>query len=99
MGLSFEERGYVVALHEVDGLGPQQLPLLIKYFGSAEKAWRARGEELAGVGLRRDVVKHMLEKRRQLDPLLHLKTLAAMGVAVLTVFDDDYPKLLLEVKG
>lgn len=94
-----EERGYVVALHEVDGLGPQQLPILLKYFGSARKAWRASGEELARVGVRRDVVQHMLEKRRQLDPSLHLKTLAAMGVTVITVFDDDYPKLLAEVKG
>lgn len=94
-----EERAYFVALHEVDGLGQQRLPLLVKYFGSAQKAWRASAQALTEVGLGRDVIKRMLEKRRRLDPTLHLKTLAAMNVQVVTVMDSEYPKLLAEVKG
>ena len=99
MGLSTDERAYWVALHEIDGIGPQRFPLMLKYFGSAKAAWTAANKELLKIGLDAKLVGRISKQRRQVDPKTHLETLAKLGVRVVTTADQEYPELLRQVTG
>lgn len=93
------ERAHWVALHEVDGLGPQRLPILIKHFGSAKKAWGASRKELTDIHVPENIIAKLEQVRRRLDPVVHLTTLARLGVTVVTVEDTEYPQRLKEISG
>ncbi len=97
--LSSSDLPYFVALNEVDGIGPQRLNLMIKYFGSAKAAWGAPCADLLKIGLNSNLVERVQKKRRQVDPVVHLQSLGAMGVKVITFADSRYPKSLLQVEG
>lgn len=99
MRLAKNDRAYWLALHEVDGLGPQRFPLLIKYFGSAKAAWDASSKKLLKIGLNTDIVKKIKVHRSRVDPETHLKTLLRMGVKIVTSADKEYPEPLRQIKG
>ena len=62
-----------------------------------EEAWRASTSALAAAGLEQAVINELLGARGQIDPNEEWDRLKVAKIRMLTIRDDDYPKLLLEI--
>lgn len=92
-----EERVYWVAFSNFEGIGPQRLKLLIEYFGSAQKAWKASYLELEKIGLPEKLVREFCTFREKFLPHEYFNTLKEKGITVLTLQDANYPQLLKQI--
>lgn len=88
---------YLLALHSTDGLGPVRLKGVLDYFGSPENAWNAPLAEFIPLGIPKNVLEKLKEKRKTLDPISYYQKIIKSGVKVLSLFDEGYPKLLKEI--
>jgi len=97
--MDFEEKKYWVAFNVFDGIGPLRFKLLLNYFGTAEKAFNAAEEKLMEVGLGEGLVKRFIEFRKTFDFDGYFQKLEKLGIGVLCVDEEGYPKLLKEVQS
>lgn len=88
---------YLLALHSIDGLGPIRLRAVLDYFKDPKLAWEANEEELLKLGIFRNVVNRLKETRKKLEPETFAKKISDSGIKWITVFDEDYPKLLAQI--
>lgn len=88
---------YLLALHSIDGLGPIRLKAVLKHFHDPKLAWEANGEEFLKLGIFRNTITLLTETRKKLEPEIYAKKIAECGVKWVTVFDDNYPKLLSQI--
>lgn len=95
--ISKKERAYRAAVYEIDGIGPQRFEVLLNYFKSAEKVWKASINSIKETGMSKDVVEEFEKKRKNVDPKTHLSALAKLGIRVILAEDDEYPKLLSKI--
>ncbi len=95
--MSTSNTEYLLALHSIKGLGPIRLKAVLDYFGDPKLAWEADGRELARIGLPKNVVALVLETRRKLDPQKYQEDVEKAGIGWLTIFDENYPRLLKEI--
>lgn len=94
-----EERAYRVALYGVEGIGPHRFPLLIKYFGSAKKAWSAPVKELQEIGLPKAAIENLLQRRQGMTPRVYFRELKKQGVGLYFFGEKDYPVRLAEINN
>lgn len=90
------ETAYWVALNHVPGIGSVTFTQLITHFGSAQKAWEAKGNELKPF-LNKAVFPAFLEARSEINPATLMSHIAEQGITVLTVADAAYPALLKQI--
>jgi len=88
---------YLLALHSVDGLGPVRLRSLLEHFTHPGDAWEASKEELLKLSIPKNTVDLLIETRRKLDPEQYFKEIQDRGIKILTLFDEEYPKLLKQI--
>ncbi|OGE44353.1 DNA protecting protein DprA [Candidatus Daviesbacteria bacterium RIFCSPLOWO2_01_FULL_39_12] len=88
---------YLLALHSINGLGPIRLKALLDYFKDPKLAWEASGGELKKAGVPQSVAELLMETRNSLDPQKYLDEIKKSGIKWMSIFDDDYPKLLKEI--
>ncbi len=88
---------YLLALHSIDGLGPIRLKAILQYFQDPKLAWEATEEELLRLGIYQNVINLLIETRKKLDPPSYAEKIADLGIKWITVFDDNYPKLLSQI--
>lgn len=88
---------YLLALHSIDGFGPIRLKTLINYFKDPKLAWQARGDQLLKLGIPKNAVQLFLETRKKLEPETYAKSIKKSGLKWITVFDENYPKLLKQI--
>lgn len=88
---------YLFALHSVDGLGPIRLTKILNHFSDPKLAWDASLSELKEIGLPKNALDALLEKRKTLDPENYLEEILSSGIKILTIFDEDYPKSLKDI--
>jgi DNA processing protein len=88
---------HVVGLSLLPGIGPVRLVRLIERFTDPERAWRATSDELTRIDVEAKFLPALLERRRSLDLDAEMARLKRLGVRVMTVFDDDYPRALREI--
>lgn len=88
---------YLLALHSIDGLGPIRLKAILQYFKDPKLAWEAHEEELLKLSIYRNTINLLVETRKKLDPVSYAQEIANSGIKWVTVFDEDYPKLLKEI--
>lgn len=94
-----KEKECWVAFNVFEGIGPLRFKLLLDYFGSAEKAYRAPAKKLVEIGLGEKLVGRFEEFRKDFDPSSYLLRVSQLGVIVKTTEDNDYPKLLKEISS
>jgi DNA processing protein len=95
--ISERERGYWAGVVETIGLGPKRFFSLLKGLGSAEAIWKGKRETLSEFRVPSKIVKRLMDRKEKVDPHLHLEVLAKMGVSVVCIVDEEYPKLLREI--
>lgn len=88
---------YLLALHSINGLGPIRLRAVLDYFKDPKLVWEAEGKELIGLGIPTKVVDLLKETRKKLDPVRYVDSIQKSGIKYLTIFDEDYPRLLREI--
>ncbi|MGI6374462.1 MAG: DNA-processing protein DprA [Anaerolineae bacterium] len=92
-----DERAYWLGFNLVPQIGPARFDLLRSHFQSAGAAWHASAAVLRGVGLPKDAIELLLYHRQRLDLTAELQRLDQEGVRMLTLEEDDYPKLLRSI--
>lgn len=88
---------YLLALHSIDGLGPIRLKAVLEYYKDPKLAWEASGEDLLKIGIYKNVVNLLLETRKKLDPINYAKKISESGIKWVSIFDENYPKLLVQI--
>jgi len=96
-----QELKYWLALHCVEGIGAATYQKLLDKFGSPKKVLKANKEEIASIprlseAKARDILS-VNEKWNEIENLM--LRLDDLGVNILTIEDEDYPKLLRQVKN
>ena len=88
---------YLNALNKISGVGPQKIRKLVGFFGSARKAWNAGSRELAKSGVEERIVGNILAERDKINPDEEWEKMAKEDIKMITVEDENYPKLLKEI--
>lgn len=92
-----KDKIYWVAFNNFEGIGPARFKLLLDWFGSAEKAWKASKEDLLKLGLGEKRVADFCKFRESFDPQKYFSDLSSKNIAVLTLVDKEYPELLRQI--
>lgn len=93
------ERKYWVGFNLVKGIGPVRVRQLLEAFGTLSEAWSAPPDALQEAGVDRRALRSLTETRKQLDLDAELARLDRLGIAVLTWDDEDYPRLLADLRA
>lgn len=88
---------YLLALHSIDGLGPIRLRAILDYFKDPKLAWQADSYQVRRLGIPQNVVELFLETRKKLEPESYAKSIKDSGIKWITIFDENYPKLLSQI--
>lgn len=91
-----EERDYFLAFSLSPGIGPKTFNLLINDFGSAEKAWNAKEEELLPI-LKLALTAKFLSFRQVFNFTKYKEQFRKQKISFVTLGEDDYPKLLKQI--
>ncbi|MCH7640878.1 DNA-protecting protein DprA [Patescibacteria group bacterium] len=91
------EREYLVVLYSYIPFGPARMKLLIEYFGSAKKAWRATEKKLLEIGLKNDRAKDFVEYRESFDLTSYFARLKKLKIDFITINDKKYPENLVDL--
>lgn len=79
--------------------GPARIKLLVEFFGSATKVWKASQAKLTELGLRGKLASEFVAFREKFDTGLYFKKMEKLGVQALTIDDKSYPERLKEISG
>lgn len=88
---------FLLALHSIDGLGPIRLKNLLDKFPDPKDGWFAKTADLRALAIPQGVIERLEEKRKKLDPQALIEEIQKKKIKVLTVFDEGYPKRLLQI--
>lgn len=88
---------YLLALQSVDGLGPVRLKLLLENFKDPKIVWNLSDAELKKINLPGNVIKNLHDARQKIDPEKYLLQLEKDGICWVSIYDQKYPKLLLQI--
>lgn len=88
---------YLLALHFIDGLGPIRLRAVLDYFKDPKLAWEASAGQIRQIGVPQSVAELLAETRKKLDPETYADEIRKNKIKWISVFDDNYPKLLAQI--
>lgn len=88
---------YWVAFSKINDIGPQKFKNLYNHFPNMQNAWQANYTDLKRVGFYPKEVEKILAARNIIDPDREYGKLVNLGIDVITIHDDNYPKLLKEI--
>lgn len=89
---------YFIAFNQFhEKIGPQRIKKLLNYFSSLENAWRADEYEMVKSGLEENIVQEFCAGRITINPDKEMEKLEKENISVITVLDENYPKLLKEI--
>lgn len=92
-----EERKYWLGFSAFPGIGPLRFKLLLDYFKSAEKAWKASEKELINIGLGEKLTKKFTAFRSTFSLAKYLEEIKKKEIHVITLKDKEYPELLAQI--
>jgi DNA processing protein len=94
-----EEKGYILWLSRVPGIGAIRLKRLREFYGSAKAVWKyAETNELLNIqGITSAIAQAIIESRREFSIEEEIQRLTKMGVNFCVIGDPDYPTPLLSL--
>jgi DNA processing protein len=92
-----DPKAYWIGFNKIRGIGAVRFQQLLNFFGTLEIAWSAPYESLRHAGLGEKVTNSFLETRQKLDLAMEIKKISDLGIQVLTLQDEDYPRRLKEI--
>lgn len=94
---SQDDLKYWVAFSRHPKIGATRLTRLYNFFHSMKEAWQASFSDLKQSGLDENIVNDFLAKKLTIDPDAEWEKLKKENIEIITIADDDYPKLLKEI--
>jgi len=88
---------YLIALASYIPFGPARIGLLINYFKSPEKAWKAQAKELLSLGVPQKLLNEFLEHRSEFSDKKYFEILKKQKIEVVTMDSSNYPRALKEI--
>ena len=94
--LEFDSK-YLVALHSFPKFGPVRIKRIKSHFPNFEQAWRANLSELKQAGIEENIANEFISARININPDNLVERLEKEKIKVLTLDDNNYPRLLSEI--
>jgi len=88
---------YWLAFSQFPKIGSTRFLRLFNYFPKMEEAWRASSFDLAKAGLEENIIQEFFAKKQEIDPDQELEKLKKENIQVVTIGDENYPRLLKEI--
>jgi DNA processing protein len=88
---------YYLGFNLTPGIGPVRLRRLLEHFGSPARAWQATAVELRQAGLDEASIASLVQTRQRVSLDQELNRIRALGIALLTWDDPDYPDRLRHI--
>ncbi|MBI4067488.1 DNA-protecting protein DprA [Candidatus Gottesmanbacteria bacterium] len=92
-----EDRVYYLGFSAFPGIGPLRFKLLVKFFGSAKASWNASYKDLVKINLGEKLAARFIQFRDDFSLSLYISKLKDKEIKFITLFDDNYPKLLKQI--
>ncbi|HDQ22795.1 MAG TPA: DNA-protecting protein DprA [Candidatus Uhrbacteria bacterium] len=88
---------YWLAINQFAKIGAARFKKLYNYFPNLQAAWQADFLELQKAGLEENIAQEFIIKRREIDPDQELEKTQKENIQIVTIKDQNYPKLLKEI--
>lgn len=88
---------YINAFALIGGVSLVNFKKLLTYFSSLENAWTAPINEFIQAGLNRSLIDRISKQRSTIDPDQEMDKLVNEKIHLITIRDENYPKLLKEI--
>lgn len=92
-----QDLAYWVAFSRVPTIGPKRFKYLYNYFPNLKYAWQASTKELKATGLEDQVIARIKTLYQEISPEEELKKLERHRISLVTIKDQNYPRLLKEI--
>jgi DNA processing protein len=93
-----DEKKFWIGFNMVRGIGAVRFQQIRSFFSDLSLAWDAPGSAFEEAGLPGRAVKNLLKLREDIDLDQVYDSILNRNIAVLTLLDEDYPRLLREVE-
>ncbi len=93
------EREYLLLITSFVPFGPVRIKLLLSYFGSARKIWKAKTKELLELGLGEERTLQFVNHRDNFKEKEYFNQLKKNSINFLTINDNGYPDNLKELEN
>jgi len=87
---------YLIALSYLDNLGPITLQKILDQL-SPEQTWQASIFDFKKIGLNEKIANSIIVQRKNIEPEKIMEQIIKEDIKVLSIYDDNYPKLLKEI--
>lgn len=91
------EKRYWINFSAFNKIGPKKFQTILKYFGSAEKAWNAEKGNWGNLGEKGKLFENFNKFRETFDFSSYYLRLEKQGINSITLEDNNYPKSLKEI--
>ena len=88
---------HLMALAQIDGLGPISLQKLLDYFKDAEACFKASFLDFKKASLEDKLIDKIIKQRSELDAEKLFEQTKKEGLEVITYFDESYPQILKDI--
>lgn len=78
-------------------IGPAKFKKIYTYFKTMEEAWNADASDLKKCGLEEKDIEYFFAKKQEIDPDLEFEKIKKEKIKIITIKDQNYPKLLKEI--
>lgn len=95
--MSIHEHIYYNSFNLIPQIGPVRFKMLQSYFKSLEKAWGANYSEFLEAGFESELIKKIIEKRKEISPEKEFEKVEKEGIRIITIMDENYPSALKEI--
>jgi len=92
-----DDKKYWIGFNLVKGIGSVRFQQILSYFGDLSVAWEAPSEVFREAGLPERTIANLIRVRQEVDLDQYYSSLLDQKINVLTLLDEDYPKLLREI--
>lgn len=91
------DKKYFNAFNLFPEVGSIKFKKLLAYFRNLENAWQASAAELKQAGIDEKLSEKIVAERNQINPDKELEKLSEENIEILTIQDEEYPKILKEI--
>jgi DNA processing protein len=91
------DKKFWIGFNLVRGIGAVRFQQILSYFSDLSIAWDAPAEAFREAGIPERALENILRLRRETDLDRLYESILEQNISVLTLMDDDYPKLLRQI--
>jgi len=92
-----DDKKYWIGFNLVRGIGAVRFQQILSYFNDLSIAWQAPEEAFQQTGVPKPALANLFKLRREIDLDQLYDSILEKGISVLTLLDEDYPRLLKEI--